>query len=340
MKLRLEGIDLLRTVAILIMLVANLSPYLENPPAAYAFRFICSLAAPLFVFLSGFVLNLTTKSNQTISMKWRNAFLLIFTAALIDFLIWKNKPFATFDILYLIGFSQLLNLCIRSFSFLGRCMLWIVVTLLYFSFMGMFEYRFLNGDVGLAYELELASFFELKRFLWDGWFPILPWFSYNLLGAIFGEIYLKQKNTSVLLIVGTIALLASLIFMSVYPISQEYRDGYVELFYPVGPLYFITSTSIVVTSVLWVTKLKGIFTVLNKLSLLGKHSLFVYIIHAFLISYVFKHSGFLNSTLPAWAAFLLFILMIYGLVFSLRQLKEKGYLDRIPSSIRQILGIN
>ena len=45
-KKRLESIDFLRTIAIIIMLTANSAPYVLNATHPLWVRLICSLAAP------------------------------------------------------------------------------------------------------------------------------------------------------------------------------------------------------------------------------------------------------------------------------------------------------
>ena len=87
MKTRLPGIDLLRTSAIFIMIIANASPYLVKGSISYEFRLFCSLAAPVFIFLSGFVLSVTIKAGEKNWAKWRNAGYLIATGAFILFIL-------------------------------------------------------------------------------------------------------------------------------------------------------------------------------------------------------------------------------------------------------------
>ena len=98
---RLSSIDLLKTIAIIIMIIANSSPYILVSPHSIYTRIISSLAAPLFIFLSGFSFFLSFNKNQNYRNKYFQVFYLFCSAILLDITIWHIMPFQTFDVLYL-----------------------------------------------------------------------------------------------------------------------------------------------------------------------------------------------------------------------------------------------
>ena len=94
---RLFYIDVVRGLAIFIMLLANAAPYLLEEPYPFWFRLMSSLAAPVFVSLTGFMLGKRSDS-LTFRKTLLRGLLILTTAVAIDILIWDTLPFATFDV--------------------------------------------------------------------------------------------------------------------------------------------------------------------------------------------------------------------------------------------------
>ena len=63
-KFRDIPVDLLRGIAIALMVAANTVPYLLAPPAPFPVRVLASLAAPLFILLSGMMVALSRTRKQ------------------------------------------------------------------------------------------------------------------------------------------------------------------------------------------------------------------------------------------------------------------------------------
>ena len=59
------SVDLLRGLAIAVMVAANLVPFLLVPPAPFWLRVIASVAAPLFIFLSGMMVALSFRMKKS-----------------------------------------------------------------------------------------------------------------------------------------------------------------------------------------------------------------------------------------------------------------------------------
>lgn len=339
MKTRLPGIDLLRTVAIFIMIIANASPYLVEGIISYEFRLFCSLAAPVFIFLSGFVLEITIKPGEKNWAKWRNAGYLIVTGAFIDSVIWGIKPFNTFDILYLIGFSLLINLAIRNSSLALKVLSWLAIVLIHFVLNTDVNYRFTNSDILVGNSLQAEHLFEFKRLLFDGWFPLFPWLSFSILGSIVGEIYQKKWINSYAIFISILACALSSIYLVYNPILQDIRNGYVELFYPVELPYFLFTTTLTLAVSMIAIQIQNLPTLISQLAKLGEHSLFVYVIHTVIISFVLQPLAKADIHINSVYSYSIFILIVYILVKGLQFVLKKNYLEFIPIPIRQILGL-
>ena len=130
-------IDFIRSIAIIIMIIANSAAVIGNKDYSYFFRVICSLAAPLFVLLSGISFSVSSKYPSTSDTKTKSALYLLITASCIDLFIWQIPPFNTFDVLYIIAFGIFLNIFLKH------------KTLLYvFSFIISHFKSFLNVKAG------------------------------------------------------------------------------------------------------------------------------------------------------------------------------------------------
>lgn len=339
MKTRLPGIDLLRTVAIFIMIIANASPYLVEGIISYEFRLFCSLAAPVFIFLSGFVLEITIKPGERNWNKWRNAGYLIVTGAFIDSVIWGIKPFNTFDILYLIGFSLLINLAIRNSSLALKVLSWLAIVLIHFVLNTDVNYRFTNSDILVGNSLQAEHLFEFKRLFFDGWFPIFPWLSFSILGSIVGEIYKKKWINTYAIFFSILACALSSIYLVYNPILQDIRNGYVELFYPVELPYFLFTTTLTLAVSMIAIQILHLPKLISQLAKLGEHSLFVYVIHTIIISFVLQPLAKADIHINSVCSYSIFILIVYVLVKGLQFVLKKNYLEFIPNPIRQILGL-
>ena len=105
---RLETIDFLRGCAILIMIVANSTPYFFNFSDQIALRYIFSLAAPAFIFLAGYTSQMNHDNGKPETL-YRILQILVIGMG-IDLFIWGSTPLYTFDVLYLIAISKFILL--------------------------------------------------------------------------------------------------------------------------------------------------------------------------------------------------------------------------------------
>ena len=102
-KNRITHYDILRGIAISLMVMANsaASIYTHIPPLFM--RLMGSFAAPCFMLLAGMVLALSEKHQPV-----RGLYILAF-GCLVDVGIWHIMPFMTFDVLYTIGVAIIIT---------------------------------------------------------------------------------------------------------------------------------------------------------------------------------------------------------------------------------------
>ena len=105
-KFRDIPVDLLRGIAIALMVAANTVPYLLAPPAPFPVRVLASLAAPLFILLSGMMVALSrTRKQYDLRYFLIRGGLVILIASGLEAVVWGIFPFIDMDVLFLIGIS-------------------------------------------------------------------------------------------------------------------------------------------------------------------------------------------------------------------------------------------
>jgi uncharacterized membrane protein len=229
---RSHSLDLIKGIAVLVMIFANTGIYFFNFKEYNLIRLMCSFAAPTFIILTGYftqmkLLNENTNKKPLIARSLQ----ILFLGAFIDLIFWQTIPFITFDILYLIAFSQLLLIFINtkyynviiSFILLGS-----------FLIPNIIIYRFEIDEISPQLLNNFETFLNaapLKRMLYDGWFPLFPWFVFALLGAsAYKNKFIFSKYSNYFLLIGL--TLIGLVYFLIMNKNIPIRNSYLEIWYP------------------------------------------------------------------------------------------------------------
>lgn len=323
---RVGWIDALRTIAILLMVPANLAPYLAEPHSLW-FRIIGSYAAPTFIMLSVGMVVMTSQKHDFRYYIIRGATILLF-GALVDLLLWKIMPFTSLDVLYLIGLGLPIAFLVRNWPGYGL----LIATVICFFGAGIFQQIFGYHQEALQVSLNELHWPGGARLLqsWfiDGWFPLFPWLGYIFSGVGFFRFLVSNNNkilpsrlfiygclitvVSMILIFAPIPFLAN--FASGYIIDA--RDNYSEIFYPTTWPFLLSSLGVMLV-LTGLVKYAVKIPQLNFLILFGKYSLLIYILHqmvgAWLISPLFKALGY--DIITSGRLFLLIVVMTLALLY-------------------------
>jgi uncharacterized membrane protein len=269
---------------------------------------------------------------------------LISIAVIIDLFIWKIPPFYTFDVLYLIGLTSFFLIYIKRIkSIYILTSIVLIVFIVHISLQNTINYRFDNDDntsIYLdSYQLFLTN--SLRRMIFDGWFPLFPWFGIALIGYL--AYYIKPNSTNQKILVA-ITVLNTVMFILLFDFKNisPSRNGYLELFYPVSIalIFFILAISSALTLLLSVN-LNTSKYLINYMQTIGQYSLFVYLIHTIIIAWIIKPICiFLNPGLGE--SILLIVSMIWVIVFIVCKLKtniEKIKNLKIYPILRFVLGL-
>lgn len=285
-------IDILRGLAIFLMIMANLSPALLLAPAPGWFRFFASLAAPLFVITAGTMVALSrTGKGRSFGYIALRGGLVILAGALLHLLAYEFIPFIDMDVLYLIGISLPLAYLYLGLPEKKRWLIFAAILLLTPVLWAGFGYNttiieptftIFSPEVPGTPVPGLADI--VKLWFIDGWFPIFPWLAFALFGAEAGryrwgtgEVRPFRFSREGLFAAGL--LVAGGILWVLFPGAQALRNGYVELFYPpvIGFLLFGAGFFLFALTVL--DHLPAYYSLMDPLRATGECSLAIYLLH-------------------------------------------------------------
>ncbi|NBW29934.1 MAG: DUF1624 domain-containing protein [Flavobacteriales bacterium] len=310
--------DVIRGLALLLMFFAHSAPYIEDNSltSLTIFRIICSLSAPIFLFLVGFNLKKGCNLNNL-----KKGLFILLSAVLIDLFIWNILPFYSFDVLYLIGFSIIL------FPLWLRLNKYLLFGLIVFLFTTTFIYQVNNlyefslNEISLSQLKQFSTVALLKNLFFDGWFPLFPWFSI----VIFG--YLVKNNIvqiTKIIYIGISSFLLGL-FLIFYNKPTYLRDFAIEIFYPFSFSYLLIAFGWII--ILFNIPLNYNSKLLSPLSKLGKVSLFIYVFHLTLYHIFF--SKLQNQTTNFYISNLVFIVLFFSVAYILESIKNKYKINNI-----------
>lgn len=337
---RYPGIDIFRGFAIFTMLMANSAAESLAAPHSFIVRVYGSFAAPVFVFLAGFMVAIGTRKHNT-TYFFRRAIEIIVVAMLIDLLIWQIIPFTTFDVLYLTGLGiPVAALVLRMklpLQLLTAAALLILGPLLqaFFTYeANVHEFALQNFSVA---ELPSGIKWWFKSLLMDGWFPAFPWMGILVCGALVakhGAVIIEKAN--LFIAIGMVLFVTGISWLYFHRPLEE-REGYSELFYPPGIPYLSAALGVILAGTASLRYLQPKYG-LQIFQWLGSCSLFIYILHSALIAFVLD-AYFTGLPLA------LFLLMyaVFACVnilfaYAIFQLKKESWWKNLPQVIRFVFG--
>ena len=320
------------------------SPYTNDHglPHSFLIRIYGSFAAPIFVFLAGFMVGIGTEKHPPVYFLKRALEILV-VAALIDFFIWRIIPGTTFDVLYLTAFgifitSLLLraNVSVRVIAMLICFALGPILQHFFGYREGVDEFqRFPTADAPNPVVSGTAWWF--RSWLIDGWFPVFPWLGFTIAGSlVYSHGAFFSTKWKMFFPLGILFFLGGITWLYFHrPIAD--REGYSELFYPPGIAYLCAASGAItigVTMMQFLHPKKG----LQLLRYLGSCSLFIYITHSAIIAFVLDNY-FTDYPLPKFLLlYACFAAAMIFLAWVLFVLKHKPSWKKVPKPVRFIFG--
>jgi uncharacterized protein len=331
MLIRDEKIDVLRGIAISIMFLAHSLPcddFLAHTTNFYL-RIICSLAAPIFLFLVG--INFSTKS-----LNFKNTFkrflITILIASTIDVFLWGIIPFYSFDVLYIISLTLIILYLIHNLkeSILMISILVIILITFCFHYFGIYEELLFEPKISDLKDFNSISLF--KNLFLNGWFPIFPWIIFPLIGFL-----VKKRKLTLIGFNYFVISLILFVFTTILKFNETnyLREEAIELFYPANLTYIFLAVSFIVL-------IKNIvhflpFEKLKIFQLFGRASLFFYVFHLTMVHLFFKKFSE-NLEIHFINTFILFFLFFLVVALIINQFKKSKLFLKDNFILKTIFG--
>jgi uncharacterized membrane protein len=333
------SIDIIRGIAIFIMLGANVLGYVTSCEFhPLWFDVVSSFAAPLFVLLSGYMVAINAaKKHQSSSYYLLRGGMLILTAVLIDSVLWQLLPFATFDVLYIIGLGMPVVFLLKKKSIWVKVSFIAIILAITVALRHFWEYmdfpmeiEFLSDEADYS---DYTVFNVVKAVLYDGWFPIFPWLAVPVLGSIFAHFRKEEDNNFAdVKVVAIGSILAIIGFTWLYfGYTNEIafdglvkREPYGELFYPATIPFLTGATGVCLLIFSFVDKTRQ-SVVWQPLTIFGQTSLFNYILHSAIIAYII-YPYFEDNLQPisiGWIVYGLLVIVSFLLSWGVAAMKKK-----------------
>ena len=221
------------------MVLLNPSAVLLSGLPPLPVRLADSLAAPVFVALSGFMVALTASRHGFLYFLANRGLWILAVAALVDLVVWRIYPFTSMDVLYLMGASiplAYLALKLRSWQRITLIAVlvalgWILRRLLGYTEFPLEVYIWGERSSPLTAATKMGLF---QHWLVDGWFPVFPWLAFAVLGAHLGQSF-RQRGADFVgeaLLLGIGLTISGAIAFAAVPPNTFPRETFSELFYP------------------------------------------------------------------------------------------------------------
>ena len=234
--MRYASIDILRTVAIVVMVVVHFSENLSGQILP-----ITGLGAPLFAFLSGVSYRLWANgleargvSEETISKTSIRRGLFVFAVGFaFNILVWLPEDTFNWDVLTFIGFALLVLNVARRLPLPVPILIAVLSLLVSPLLRGLADYD--AYWVNRYFECDLTLSDVFIGFMATGYFPIFPWIAYSLAGFVTAALMFNdspettESNASpdsqpprwTTMIVGASFMTTSGILLAVRPYTHE-----------------------------------------------------------------------------------------------------------------------
>ena len=319
---RLESIDALRGIAVLLMIQQHVLYWLcsdtKSSKLVLTLSAMGGLAAPIFVTLAGVGSSLAVQrlSCLDLCMPLRGLILIGF-GYLLNFLAPHWFSLGAWYVLHLIGFAVMLSPLLQRISspyVLGLMFAVIIMTAVLQTYLNT-PFQLYNHQMGNP--SSLWGFF--KHMLVEGFFPIFPWVAYFMAGIVSGRwlIYKKEKKIGYLAII-LFGIFIGFMFCN-FTNSTFTKSEFLIRFFTLTPSFYPSLTPIILLLMsLSLFSLYGIIFIEAKISLrnlrflsdLGQSSMTLLIVHVAVIRGAAHYFGF-------WKIFSVIesILLTYSVLF-------------------------
>jgi uncharacterized membrane protein len=177
----------------------------------------------------------------------------------------------------------------------------------------------------------------IKRAFFDGWFPILPWFGFFLLGVLsmkYSEILTRRMNLNFFL---GISFLLLYLILTVDNIPET-RNKYLELWYPLyGKSLLIPFSLFFVFNGIINYSFNHKNLIIDFIVNIGKNTLFIYTLNAFFVSLIIDYNFIKKIQIDKVYIFLLIIIILIVFTIILEKIKNTKFWLNFPKLIKFLI---
>ena len=337
-------IDIVRSMAILLMVAANMAIIAAGDPA-WAFRLFASFAAPIFIILANMMVVLGIRRGKDVSSSIIKCLFLFIVAGLFDL---SNSllPFINVDVLYMLGISLIITSIFAKYS--NKVMIGAIVIILaitpYLQWKFGYQQQMIFDITDENVKFYFLNYFNeaLHRHFIDGWFPLFPWVSLALFGGVIGKLrYAAASHTSfcskqyVLISLALITIGAILWYF--YPGEQAVRYDYIELFYQPVPGFMIFMMGVTLGVICCIDYI-GDISLAKVIHPLGEAPLFMYLFHIAFIDHVLLPLGTITFGVRYIIYYLLLISLMLILSRVLEKIRKQSFYKKSPHVVKWVFG--
>lgn len=345
-KSRDTTLDTLRAIAIFGMVQANIGQSVYQgaiPQWVTLYIAAGSFVPALFILLAGMSVVYTTSfKNYTLKHYLLRMGTLFVTAAIvIDVFVWKLVPFLGMDVLYLIGLSLPVAYVFQRLS-TGWRWFWVIVVFMLAPILQRaigYAKHPISIEVfgGAEAYAQLHAGTVIRNWFVDGWFPIVPWLGFALVGVNFGILRLRKKTLASfaqrkVVLVGILIVVLGIVMWKLYSGPLYSRSGFREIFYPPTLAYIVTVLGQFIVLFAFVDWKPNLF-IYKPFLAYGESALFMYWTHHIIIKYVKP----VHSVRAAFIVLGIGVVVTFGVAYPLRHVRRRW--PNRPAFLRYVLGI-
>jgi uncharacterized membrane protein len=269
---RYLSLDVLRAVAILLMIqvhaVDNFSDRIRHPLYLYNIsEFFGYMPAPLFTLLSGLSFSLWLgaqkrlgrSTGEIVKYSVRRGLFLFVLGFVVNIFIFLPDSTFDWDILALIGAAAIVLTWVRNWHPGVLVAICVVILIVSPPLRDLVHYQsyWVSGD--FDYEDNMSE--VLPGFFLNGFFPLLPWLVYPLIGFVLGQIFYPGEKEAtlplILPLLGVLIFAIGLLGAVAEPyvpdwLARYYATGWPHNFYPATAVFILGSLGGIFVC-LWIT---------------------------------------------------------------------------------------
>ena len=296
MNERVLHLDWMKGIAIVCMVQVHTAAALPvesssiDHPLAFLAAAIGGMAAPLFVTASGYGIHISASNRERTGREWASwavprATVLFLFQIVVNLLFHVDRGGSfnteTPGVLTLFAASSLIIPLVIGRGVIGRAAFMILLVICPTLFSG-----YTGADMTWTERVSSDGLTEwVQRLLLDGTYPLMPWFSYVLLGGLLAEIGENSGVARATVGFGMVFTLLTIVFSWNQGVNWALTEGVAVLtFFPASTAFVIVSMSIVILVKVLLSRVEEKLgseasPILGHLESAGRMSLTVYVGH-------------------------------------------------------------